>query len=121
MTCPQCPATMCPLIAADGSPWTGDKAAPCPEDANICSWWSAACSTGGIQAVVEAAASGRPVPVVGPVKPKRYDADPSRARFFDCPKASVCSWQKQALLAGRALCPPRDALKRGFDPRICLY
>jgi hypothetical protein len=120
MTC-MCPASFCPLIAKEGSPWTGDKGSPCPEDEAQCPWWSIACSTGGVQDLVDEAAAGRPLPVMGPNKPKRYTADPSKARFFNCPEASVCSWQKQALKAGRLLCPPRDALNRGFDPRICLF
>ena len=122
MSCVECPVTMCPLFGKDGSPWTGEKNAPCPEDELICGWWTAACSTGGIQGLVDTAGAGRPVPVLGPNKPKGYRADPAKVgRFFDCPKAAVCSWQKQALKSGRVLCPPRDALKRGFDPRICLF
>jgi hypothetical protein len=81
-----------------------------------------ACSTGQIQAAVDAAAAGRPLPVVGPNKPSRYTVKKSQiGRWYDCPKASVCSWQKQALKSGRMLCPPRDALKRGLDPRITLF
>ncbi len=121
MSCVECPAAMCPLIAAQGSPWTGNKDTACPENEHDCAWWTIACSTGGIQELVEHAAAGRPVPVVGPNRPKRYHADMAKARFYDCPKAAVCSWQKQALESGRVLCPPRDALKRGFDPRICLF
>jgi hypothetical protein len=112
---------MCPLIASKGSPWTNEKAAACPEDEAKCQWWTIACSTGGIQGLVESAARGQPVPVVGPNPPSRYTADRAKARYYDCPHAAVCSWQKQALKAGRVLCPPRDALKRGFDPRITLF
>ena len=112
---------MCPLIAAKGSPWTGDKDTACPENEHDCPWWTISCSTGGIQGLVDAAVAGQPVAVVGPNKPKRYHADMRQVRFFDCPKASVCSWQKQARASGHVLCPPRDALKRGFDPRICLF
>lgn len=124
----QCPASMCPLFAADGSPWTGEKAGPCPEhddlDKGGCPWWSMACSTGGIQGLVEEAAalSGRaPMPTFGPrhQHPKRHEIGAERS--YDCPKAAVCSWQKQATIAGRELCPPRDALKRGIDPRVCAY
>ena len=121
MSAVQCPASMCPLIAAKGSPWTGDKGAECPEDESRCPWWTIACSTGGVQGLVDAAAAGRPVPVAGPNRPKRYAADPAKARYVGCEFAASCSWQKQALKAGRLLCPPRDALKRGFDPRICLF
>lgn len=119
MTC-QCPATMCPLIAPNGSSWIDEKAAACPESSQ-CAWWAMACSTGGIQGLVDAAIAGRPVPVVGPNQPKRYTADPRKARFYDCDKANECSWQKQALKSGKLLCPPREALRKGFDPRICLF
>ena len=120
MTCTQCPASMCPLIAKDGSPWTGTYGSPCPEQDDIdnggCPWWSMACGTGGIQMQVEeaAACNGR-AGVAGPNKPRREMGTP---RHFDCPKAGVCSWQKQA---GERLCPPRDALARGIDPRVCLF
>jgi len=116
----ECPATMCPLIAKDGSPWTGHYASPCPGHDDIdtggCLWWSIACSTGGIQAQVNKAAdhAGHAV-VLGPNKPRRCVGQP---RTYDCPKASVCQWQEQA---GNKLCPPRDALARGIDPRVCLF
>lgn len=117
----ECPASMCPLIAKDGSPWTGEYASPCPGhddlDTGGCPWWSMACSTGGIQQQVEEAAqhNGRMV-VLGPNRPRREAGAP---RTYDCPKASVCRWQE---IAGEGkLCPPRDALARGLDPRVCLF
>ena len=116
----ECPASMCPLVAKDGSPWTGVYAAPCPGHDDMetggCPWWSMACSCGGIQDQVdEAAESGGAMVVAGPNQPRRLMAAP---RAYDCPKASVCRWQEQA---GDALCPPRDALARGLDPRVCLF
>ena len=120
----QCPATMCPLIAKNGSPWTKTYAAPCPGhddlDAGGCPWWGMACATGGIQAQVHEAeaAEGRAV-VLGPNRPHR--ASIGQAKTFDCPKAAICRWQEQAEVAGRPLCPPRDALARGLDPRVCLF
>ncbi len=119
----QCPASMCPLIAKDGSPWTGGYGTPCPGhddiDTDGCPWWSMACSTGGIQAQVEAAAKRNGTAlVVGPNRPKRETGNP---RQYDCPKADTCRWQEQATLAGRELCPPRDALQRGIDPRVTLF
>ncbi len=121
--CMQCPASMCPLIAKDGSPWTGQYGAPCPGHDDLktdgCPWWSMACSTGGIQHQVEqAAAEGGAMVVVGPNQPRRLAGE---ARSFDCPKASICRWQEQAEVAGLKLCPPRDALERGLDPRVCLF
>ena len=121
--CVQCAATMCPLIAKDGSPWTGTKDAPCPEKGGMddggCPWWDMACSVGGIQRQVDEAASheGRAA-VIGPNKPRRGT---STSREYDCPKAAICSWQRQAEKVGRSLCPPRDALARGLDPRVCLF
>lgn len=129
----QCPASMCPLIAKDGSPWTGEYGGPCPGHDDIdtypmndprcgCPWWSMACSTGGIQRLVEEAAAfgGRaPMPVLGPNQPRRDEIGP--AKDFDCPKAAECRWQERAEIEGRRLCPPRDVLARGIDPRVCLF
>lgn len=120
----ECPASMCPLIAPNGSPWTGEYAAPCPghdeADAGGCPWWGMACAGGGMQEMVEEAidAGGRAL-IAGPNQPRREGIGP--ARSYDCPKASVCRWQEQAQVAGRTLCPPRDALARGMDPRVCLF
>jgi hypothetical protein len=117
---------MCPLIAPQGSPWTGKYGAPCPAHDDIetdgCPWWSMACATGGIQELVERAADlgGRSsLPIAGPNQPRRHVLGPPRE--FDCPKASVCRWQERASVEGRSLCPPRDALARGIDPRVCLF
>ena len=118
--CMQCPASMCPLIAKGGSPWTGQKDSPCPGhddlDTGGCPWWAMACSTGGIQHQVEEATAheGRML-VIGPNQPRRGIAAP---RIYDCPTASVCRWQE---IAGKELCPPRNALARGLDPRVCLF
>jgi hypothetical protein len=42
-----CPATMCPLTAPNGSPWTGQYNAPCPRhddlDRGGCPWWTMSC------------------------------------------------------------------------------
>lgn len=119
----QCPASMCPLIAPDGSPWTGRYGAPCPGHEDLsdggCPWWSMACSTGGVQHEVElAAANGGAAAVLGPNKPRRLAGS---SRTYECPKMSICRWQQQAELAGRDLCPPRDALRRGIDPRVTLF
>ncbi|HXJ14898.1 MAG TPA: hypothetical protein VNH19_21705, partial [Candidatus Limnocylindrales bacterium] len=91
-------------------------------DTDGCPWWSMACATGGIQQLVEEAAelSGRSsMPIFGPNQPHRHVIGSSRE--FDCPKATVCRWQEQAEKQGRKLCPPRDALGRGIDPRVCLF
>ena len=125
-----CPASMCPLIAPNGSPWTGEYGGPCPGHDDLdkpapdqgCPWWSMACSCGGIQNLVEEAAEndGRSsMPILGPNQPRRHVVGPSKE--YECPKASVCRWQERAEVEGRKLCPPRDALARGIDPRVCLF
>lgn len=122
----ECPASMCPLVAPDGSPWNGKFADPCPGHGDVhrggCAWWELACATGGIQRLVEEAATcggKRLTPMRGPNKPRRDTIGPSRE--YDCPKASFCRWQLLAEKDGRELCPPRDALRRGMDPRVVLY
>jgi hypothetical protein len=121
-----CPAGMCPLLAKNGSPHTGVYDLPCPENDNIflprphtgCPWWSQTCSCGGVQKIVDMAESaGGKREVNRPNKPRRTDIGPSRS--FDCPRAARCSWQKYAT-AESGLCAPRDALRRGIDPRVCL-
>jgi hypothetical protein len=67
--------------------------------------------------VEEAADRGGRILIVGPNQPRRLLAAP---RSYDCPKASVCRWQEQAT-AKSGLCPPRDALARGMDPRVTLF
>ncbi len=115
----QCPATMCPLIAPNGSPWTGDKGAVCPEKYGFdrgtsCPHWDMCKDSGGLSGVDEALA-GHTL-VIGPNKPKRQNIGPSKS--YDCPKAEFCSWQKQS---PTNLCGPRQALKEGIDPRVCLF
>jgi hypothetical protein len=116
-----CPATMCPLIAPEGSPWSGQKNAACPGKAGLeagcCPWWNMGCAEEGqMQSVIDAEKLGGKVIVVGPVKPKRYDIGPSKQ--YDCPNAATCRWQEQS---PTGLCAPREALKRGLDPKVCLF
>jgi hypothetical protein len=124
MGCTSCPATMCPLMAPQGSPWTGDKDGPCPQrppGLGGCGWWGAFGASGcaGVMAAHEqmaAASGGRFVLQIGPVQADQARRMPSKS--FDCPKAERCQWQVEA---GDKLCPPRQALKLGLDPRICAY
>jgi len=121
----QCPATMCPLIAPDGSPWTGAKNAPCPgrggipteEEPDRCPWWDMGCGGNGQVSAVDMAErqNGRAF-VCGPVRPKRDGVGVPKE--FDCPNASFCRWQEQS---PTGLCGPREALKRGLDPRVCNF
>jgi hypothetical protein len=102
-----CPASMCPLIANDGSPNAGIYAGTCPEQDDIdhggCPWWLVGCSTGFQHRLVERAVANRRKP------------DPPRT--YDCRFADVCSWQKQATKQNK-LCPPRAALAAGVKPNV---
>jgi len=112
-----CPATMCPLFAAEGSPWTGEKNAPC-EMSDRCAFWSAGRCDGAMAAreqVAELAAGYRPLQI-GPRRARRIQASAPRA--FDCPHAAACQWQVESL---PALCPPREALRLGLDPKACAW
>jgi hypothetical protein len=117
-----CPATMCPLIAPDGSPWTGTKNTSCPQLSSGCLWFDDrrgqcdGCNMAHEQ--IASAAEGKPIRVAGPNQPKRTDARASRD--YDCPRASECQWQIEADKDG-GLCPPRSALRLGLDPRLALY
>jgi len=120
-----CPSTMCPLIAKDGSPWDGRKAVICPGkgglpsdgDPDCCPWWDMGCGGNGHVASVDAAEQdmGRAV-VVGPNMPRRSGI--GSGRTYDCPHAPSCRWQEQS---PTGLCAPREALKRGMDPRVCCF
>lgn len=102
-----CPASMCPLIAKEGSPNAGVYAGLCPQHDDIdrggCPWWSVGCSTGFQHRLVERAAANR-----------RKHAAP---RTYDCPHAGVCSWQREADKRQK-LCPPRAALAAGVSPKV---
>ena len=136
-----CPATMCPLTAPDGSPWTGEKNAVCPqkeperdEDGNLlavrngermgCGFWNSfgAQGCGGCEAAhhqVAEAANEEGVLVIGPRQPKRMAADDrKRVQDYQCNRAHECQWQIEADKEG-SLCPPRSALRLGLDPRVC--
>ncbi len=111
----KCPATMCPLIAPEGSPWTGHKNASCKSD---CGWFdrdkgrcSAAVSLYPEIDLVRENGTGLNVNPVGRKYHKR------KPMHYDCERADDCKWQEQA----KDLCPPRYALSLGLDPRVCLF
>lgn len=114
---------MCPLIAPNGSPWTGNKNSECPEHDDIdqggCPWFTMACSVGGVhQQVIDAKKNKGHALVVGPNKPKVISGE---SKSFDCKRADDCSWQKHSGKNGFDLCPPRYALSLGLDPRVSLF
>lgn len=115
-----CPATMCPLFAADGSIWTGDKNAHC--DGPTCGFYQRGRCDGAAFAhsqVREAAEGRKPFQLAVVTEGKRGVEYIGRSRrAFDCPRAADCQWQVEA---GSGLCPPREALARGVDPRACAY
>lgn len=115
-----CPASMCPLIAPNGSPWTGQKNSPCPEhddiDAGGCPWFSMACGSGGIRDQVDEAFRNKGAMLVcGPNQPKQIIGKP---KTYKCDREKDCSWQK---FAKDDLCPPRYAMSLGLDPRVSLF
>lgn len=115
-----CPASMCPLFAADGSPWTGDKNVHCQGEE--CGFYNdghcdgASCAA---EQVMEAASGRRPFQLAVVTEGRRgMEYAGLAGKTFDCPRASDCQWQREA---GDGLCPPRMALARGVDPRACAY
>jgi hypothetical protein len=115
MATPVCPASMCPLFAADGSPWTGEKNATCIGEP--CGWFDVSrrrCvgSDAAMEQVAELTIGRRPM-VIG----SNYSVRQAKATAYDCPRADECQWQQQS----EGLCPPRSALAKGLDPRACAW
>lgn len=117
-----CAATMCPLFAADGSPWTGGYRSPCA-GADCGFYTKGSGCDGGRNASFEVeriSQSGKPQLQLAPAIGRRGTQYAGRdAREFDCPYAAVCQWQRDAP-AGE-LCAPRKALALGVDPASCAY
>jgi hypothetical protein len=120
-----CPATMCPLIAPNGSPWTGQKNHPCPQrhsheaDDGGCFWYQGYGGTGcdgrssAKEQVCEMEAEGHTLQA-GPIIRKRDHV--VLPKTYDCERAAQCQWQIEC---GAELCPPRLALAKGLDPKVC--
>lgn len=104
-----CPATMCPLFAADGSTFSGALNAPCEREE--CRWFDGKiCQAGRVatgEVVMASIVEGRSWPRL---------RDPMRRRVFDCLRAHECTWQREP---PGGLCAPRRALAHGLDPRHC--
>lgn len=127
---PFCPATMCPLFAKDGSAWTGEKNAACPqrsaESATCggCAFWHdgseydpvVGCMGARMAMDQVAEVATGSVPLQG-IPARRFDLRAERE--YDCARASECQWQLQQP-EGR-LCPPRQALAVGADPRVVAW
>lgn len=110
-----CPASMCPLFAPEGSPWTGDINSKCagPE----CAWFDDGHCMGAVAAheqIDDVRKHGR-VFQIGVIRVKHEHIKPKE---YDCPRAAECQRQREA---GDSLCPPRRALSLGIDPRACAY
>lgn len=121
---------MCPLFAKDGSPWTGEFNATCPQkpalldgqeetDASGCGFWDErrnSCDgcVGSRMQVDEVRTTGATLQI-GPIRKQR---DVKAATTFDCQRAGDCQWQRES---GDQLCPPRYALSLGIDPKSCAW
>jgi hypothetical protein len=93
--CVACAALRCPLIAQLGCPWwlqMRPQGLPVQAPANGDTWQECM------------------------VRPASETCEP---QTYDCPVAAVCVWQN--LSGPNQLCPPREALSHGFDPRVCLF
>lgn len=110
-----CPASMCPLFAPTGSPWTDEYDVACERE--ICGFYHNNVCEGriGSQMQVDDAVLKIPVLQLGIVRAKHEKVKPTT---FDCKFAHRCKWQAEA---GIELCPPRSALAQGIDPRVCAY
>lgn len=116
-----CPATMCPLFAPDGSPWTGEKNGECPnhddlENGGCAFWWGSNCdgchaALSQVKEVYEIGGTFQ----IGPIQRMKESVEPKE---FDCPRSHDCQWQRES---SPNLCPPRTALSLGVDPRSCAW
>jgi hypothetical protein len=95
---PKCPATYCPLFAADGSRWTGDVNMACERGPTCGFWYRDRCV--GVDHAFEVL--DVPLIVLSPDRPA-------------CRFEATCQWQQQM---GGILCPPRTAIVNGVDPCI---
>lgn len=103
-----CPASMCPLFAANGSPWTGEKNSKCPRARPLpdlpgggCGWWQGfgGCGCDGASAAVEQIIDverrgstlqlGKGAKRFTKQAPKTYDCE----RAHECPDLWRCDTQ----------------------------
>lgn len=113
-----CPATMCHLIAPNGSPWTNHFNHKC--DGPKCDWYGEEHCTASDMAHEQAirALNNEPIPVLGKITPKRYEA--RQSKDYMCQRTRECQWHIEAEKEG-GICPPITALRLGLDPKVCLY
>jgi hypothetical protein len=55
---------------------------------------------------------------VGPARFQARRFTKTTPKTYECARAQECQWQIER---GGDLCPPRLALSKGIDPRICTY
>jgi hypothetical protein len=65
---------------------------------------------------VAKADAGMPPLQIGPCRGRMRRVTP---QVYDCARAGECQWQLSS--PHGALCPPREALRLGVDPRFCAY
>lgn len=110
-----CPSTMCPLFASEGSPWTRQYDVPCEKD-KCAFFFNGKCDgSGHAEYQIEEVLEGKIPLQIGNIHMKHKSV---KKREFDCPNSKRCQWQKES---GDKLCPPRMALSKGIDPRVCVY
>lgn len=111
-----CPASMCPLIAPRGAPWTGHYNSPCLNEK--CGWYHQGHCEGGsaaLEQIQDVEKKGFTLQL-GPTTAKFHKRKPIA---YNCARALECQWQLEQPTGD--LCPPRQALAKGLDPRVCLY
>ena len=110
-----CPATMCPVMAPNGSIWTGQTNALCEKEE--CGFFHKGhCEGQG--AAYEQVAEVEEKGFTLHLNPEGDKFHKRKPMAYACPRAAECQWQREA---GDKLCPPRFALSQGIDPRVCLY
>jgi len=112
-----CPATMCPLFAPNGSPWTGEVNTPCAKsDCDYYDTKASFCFAGqdAFSFVEDAKKHGDCMRFSGPKDLSKIEPQPAPT----CDREHECEWQRTA---SPGLCAPRYAITIGVDPRACCW